>query len=164
MITRFRSAILAGLILSSGCAPMVDRTTVTLSSDAGAIVVPPAEPAATADLTETYWKLMQLGDQSVLPEAEQREAHLVLRAQDQRVAGSGGCNRLMGAYTRDGDRLQFGSLATTMMACPESQMGAERRFLDALAEVRIWRIVGPHLELWSEAGQLIARFEAVPLR
>jgi heat shock protein HslJ len=52
-----------------------------------------------------------------------------------RVAGSSGCNRMMGSYTLTGEGLSFGALAGTMMACPEPQMQIEKRFLDHLQQV-----------------------------
>lgn len=36
---------------------------------------------------------------------------------DGRVAGSDGCNRLMGSWTQEGDVIQFGTMVSTMMYC-----------------------------------------------
>lgn len=79
-----------------------------------------------------------------------------------RIGGSGGCNRVIGGYKLEGERLAFGQLAMTRMACRED-MDTEVAFVAALEEVRTWRIVGQHLELFDDAGQLVARFEARPL-
>lgn len=51
---------------------------------------------------------------------------------DGRIFGSGGCNRIMGSLTLTGEGLSVGPLASTMMACPEPVMAAERAFLGAL--------------------------------
>ena len=53
-----------------------------------------------------------------------------------RVAGSGGCNRLVGGFTLTGEGLHFGPMSSTMMACEEPIMEQERRLLDALEQVR----------------------------
>ncbi len=52
-----------------------------------------------------------------------------------RVAGSSGCNRLVGGFTLTGEGLQFGAMGSTMMACPDPLMEQERRMLDALEQV-----------------------------
>ncbi len=52
-----------------------------------------------------------------------------------RVAGSGGCNRVAGSFELTGEGLSFGPMASTMMACPDPVMDAERRFLDTLSAV-----------------------------
>ncbi|MDN3523578.1 META domain-containing protein [Halomonas ramblicola] len=122
------------------------------------------EPPAASDepLENTYWKLTRLGDGDVTAVANQREAHLVLHAEERRVAGSGGCNRLMGSYDLEGEALRFGRLATTMMACPAG-MQTERAFLDALEEVAVWEVEGMHLTLSDADGEPLADFEAVHL-
>ena len=48
---------------------------------------------------------------------------------DGKVYGDSGCNRFAGGYTVDGDRIEIGPLASTMMMCPEPQMDAEASFL-----------------------------------
>ena len=85
----------------------------------------------TAPLENSYWKLTRLQDQPVLVAGQQREPYLILRPQDHRVAGSGGCNRLVGSYQVEGGSLTFGQIAGTMMACPDG-MATERTFLAAL--------------------------------
>ena len=50
-----------------------------------------------------------------------------------------------------------------MMACVEG-METEKAFLEALAQVRSWRIAGIHLELLDAGGTVLARFVARPLR
>lgn len=121
-------------------------------------------PAASVDepLENTYWKLNRLGETPVTAVDNQREAHLVLHAEEARVAGSGGCNRLMGSYDLEGEALSFGRLATTMMACPAG-MQTERAFLDALEEVAAWEVDGKTLTLSDADGEPLARFEAVHL-
>jgi heat shock protein HslJ len=52
-----------------------------------------------------------------------------------RAAGFGGCNRWMAGANLTGESLAFERAASTMMACPEPAMRAERAFLDALAKV-----------------------------
>lgn len=53
----------------------------------------------------------------------------------ERIAGSAGCNRIIGRAEITGEGLRLGPLGTTMMACPEPVMAAERAFLDILNTV-----------------------------
>jgi hypothetical protein len=39
-------------------------------------------------------------------------------------------------------------------------METEQAFLAALAQVRSWKILGQHLEVFDSSGTLLARFEA----
>jgi len=114
---------------------------------------------ATERLENTYWKLTRLGNDAVIVGVKQREPHVILNPETRRVGGSGGCNRLVGGYTLDGDKLTFSQMAGTMMACPDG-MDTEKSFLAALREGKQWKIVGQDLELFDAAGTLVARFEA----
>lgn len=59
---------------------------------------------------------------------------------DDRIAGSSGCNRFMGGYALTGEGLSFGQIAGTMMACPELQMQTEQRFLGLLQGINRFEI------------------------
>lgn len=117
----------------------------------------------TAVLLDTFWKLTRLGDQPVLAGGLEREPHIVLHSQDPHVTGFGGCNRLTGGYALDGDAIAFTQMASTMMACADGA-DLERAFFSALEDARSWRLIGHHLDLFDEAGDLVARFEARYMR
>lgn len=118
---------------------------------------------ATERLENTYWKLVRLRSEPVRVEPNQREPHIILRTHDQRVSGSGGCNRLLGGYRLDGDRIAFDKFAATLMACPAG-MEQEQAFLAALGQAARWRVLGSHLELFDAGGVVLARLEAVHLK
>jgi copper homeostasis protein (lipoprotein) len=120
---------------------------------------------ATAGLLDMYWVLTTLNGRPVAatPARNQREASLVLHSQDQRVSGSGGCNRITGSYRLQGSELTFGPLAGSMMACADG-MNLEQEFLETLPRVTGWRIAGIHLELTDAGGAVVARLESRPLR
>jgi heat shock protein HslJ len=119
-----------------------------------------ASPGASATLENTYWKLVSLRGQPAPAVERQREAHLMLQPLQRRVVGSGGCNRLAGNYTLDGDKLGFARAIGTMMACRDG-MEHERAFFDALPLVARWRIEGQRLTLLDERGTVLLQFEAV---
>ena len=116
-------------------------------------------PLSTASLVNTYWKLMRLGGAAATVVEGQREPHFILRIAEQRVTGFGGCNQFMGSYAVDGDRLTFGPLAGTRMACPEG-MEQEHAFHEALGKTVTWRITGERLEIFDAAGKSLAQFES----
>ena len=116
-----------------------------------------AQPA-TVSLENTYWKLTELGGKSIA--ATSQEPHFILHSDTRRVSGAGACNRFIGGYQLDGDRLTFGQTAGTMMACGD-EMQTEREFFTALRQVRKARVSGRQLTLLDEADRPVARFEAV---
>jgi heat shock protein HslJ len=135
---------------------------LSLMADGGIYELEPAaqeDRTATKSPANTYWKLVQLGDTPVVVPPRQPEPHLILDAPTRRATGSGGCNRFSGGYTLSGDRLSFGSLAATLMACAEG-MEMERAFMGALDRVRGWKITGQRLDLLDANGNVVARLEA----
>lgn len=123
----------------------------------------PAELPDDVSLTDTYWKLVEVQGQPVAVTDGAREPNIVLHGQDDRVAGSGGVNRLMGGYTLQGDSLTFSQMASTMMAGPPEAMAQEQAILAALQAVRAYRIAGDSLTLFDDTGTPVLRAVAVAL-
>lgn len=109
-------------------------------------------------LQNTYWKLVELNGGRVETHPDQREVHILFRANEKRLTGFAGCNQMTGSYEAGGDSLSFGLLATTMMACPH--LDEETTFLGALEGVTRFLILGESLVLSSESAD-IARLRAV---
>jgi heat shock protein HslJ len=79
---------------------------------------------------------------------------------DGRVAGSTGCNRFEAPYTRDGDSLEIGSIASTLIGCEPSAQAVERAFVAALERVGGWRLAGGgDLVLDDGDGRELLRFQ-----
>lgn len=114
-------------------------------------------------LENTDWKLTRLGATPVQAAPAQQQPSIVLDSRSQRLSGSGGCNRITGGYELQGDHLTFTKMASTMMACV-SGMDTEKIFLDALQQVRGWKITGDKLELVDATGQPLAQFQAHPMK
>jgi heat shock protein HslJ len=95
--------------------------------------------------------------------AEQAEPQLLFASDARQVSGSGGCNRITGGFTLEGDRVHLGTLAGTMMACTNG-MEQEQRFLKALNHVERYHLNGQQLELLDGSGSVLARFEAAAPR
>lgn len=87
-------------------------------------------------------------------------SHATLKFQsDGSLAGSATCNRIVGTYKADGDRLAIAPAGTTMMACPEALLAQERRLLDLLPKVERYSVDadGALILTTSEGTTLIAR-------
>ncbi len=118
-----------------------------------------ASRAAAATLEGTFWRLMQVGGQPVAVLPNMAVAHLILQPDGRKLAGSGGCNRLLGAYELGGEDLRITPGPTTLMACPDPLMLQERSFSEALRATTGYGIRGDELEL-RDGQRLLARFKA----
>jgi heat shock protein HslJ len=114
--------------------------------------------SATASLEGPYWKAIELAGKPTPAQEPQREAHLQFQAGG-RVSGSDGCNRLTGTYQRSGDRLTFGQMAGTQMACVDAT-DIEGPFRDTLKNVARFTINADRLEFFDASGTRLAVFSA----
>ena len=123
-----------------------------------------AHHEAEASLQETYWKLVALDGRTVSVPEGGREPHMILKGgATPGVSATVGCNQLAGGYTLEGDRLNFGPMAATMMACPEPLGALEQQLSQVLSGSRTWKIAGQTLSL-RDGDRILAEFEAVYLR
>jgi len=120
-------------------------------------------PSSTAQLENTYWKLMSLNNELVESPEGAREIHFVLNRDNFRLSGFAGCNSLTGNYRVDGEKLTFSDIAGTMMACSNG-MVIERQIHEMFPRVAGWKISGETLQLVSSNGMRLATFESVYLR
>ena len=89
-----------------------------------------------APLIGAEWVIEDIGGRGVID-----NSHAALEfLPDGRLAGSGGCNRLIGSYTQDADKLSIKPVGTTMMACPVALMEQERRLVELLPLVTGYEI------------------------
>lgn len=102
-------------------------------------------------LHNSQWQLKSLG--GVAPIAgEDQERMPNIQFNGDRLAGTGGCNRLMGQFNLDGDKLTINEqMASTMMACPEPLMEQEQAFIRALTAAQKYQIL-PTGELVIDYG------------
>ena len=71
----------------------------------------------------------------------------MLHEENTRLAGSTGCNTLIGSYRVDGQQIAFEQVGTTMMACPDTQMRNEQTMLSVLNNRDTWQVDGGSLSL-----------------
>ncbi|HEY8545245.1 MAG TPA: META domain-containing protein [Acidimicrobiales bacterium] len=154
-----RLALLVGLAAWAGaCADWTDRVDSRVAT-AGL-------PDVLVDLESEEWRLdgsdpeapvtlaFEPGDDDGVDDDEEG---------DGMVSGQAPCNRYHGRFELEGDDgIDIDDVATTMMACPDGIMAAERAYLDALEDVDTFDLdddVG-HLVLSSDEGVDLA-FTAV---
>ena len=130
---------LLALMLAACPSPRAPGAADSTGASAAADTSTPAAPAAPAPADST------------------RHPGFTLVAEGHKVQGSAGCNRMMGTYTLDGEKLKFGPLATTRMACPA--METESAFLKALAATTRYEVSGSSLTLFG-ADTAVARLDA----
>jgi len=116
-----------------------------------------------ASLPNQYWKIVNLGGERLEVAKGRRVPHMVLRNDQDRYAATVGCNRVIGGYSVEGDKIEFMPGASTRMACPPPLGEMEEKLLSVLREARFWAINGQVLELLDEGRARIATFEAVYL-
>jgi heat shock protein HslJ/uncharacterized lipoprotein YbaY len=116
-------------------------------------------PSSTAELENTYWKLMTLDAKPVETPEGAREIHFVLHHATLRMSGFSGCNGIAGTYRLDGDKITFTGIAGTLMACT-SDMDIEREIQEMFPRVTGWKVSGETLQLTDANGTPIATFES----
>ena len=116
-------------------------------------------PTSTAQLENTYWRIMTLNGKSVPSHDGAREVHFVLTRENRRMRGFGGCNSMGGGYELKGESIKFIDIARTLMACNQG-MDTERELHEMYPRVAGWKIKGEVLQLTDASGAVIAVFES----
>ena len=106
------------------------------------------------------WAAVELGGTPVAAEPAARQPSIAFVANG-RVAGTDGCNRISAPYTQNGERISFGAMISTRMACPGADE-VSRRFAEAIQGTAAWRIAGGRLEFHDATGKPLAIFMVRP--
>jgi|GEM_PF-1267984 len=117
----------------------IDRT-------AGAAVTPKppvAEPGTTYFLTELLGKPFQ-------SHAGTRRLYVNLDADKLQFSGFSGVNRFGGTYERDGYKIRFGAMRSSMMAGPAELMDLERDFQSIFGKATTAKVFGNVLVLYQD--------------
>ena len=78
------------------------------------------------------------------------------------AAGTGGCNRYSASYVVDTERISFGEIASTLMACPDPAGSVEHRYYADLGLVASWTSDEGRLTLADADGAPLLVYEAAP--
>ncbi len=111
----------------------------------GATVTPTpvAEPGTTYFLTELLGKPIQ-------SHAGTRRLYLNLDADKGQFSGFSGVNRFGGTYERDGYKIRFGAMRSSMMAGPAELMDLERDFQSIFSKATTAKVFGNVLVLYQD--------------
>lgn len=135
--------------------------------DAGGATLLRFQTLGGSGLTGRVWRLVAYDRDALGPTLvlEGTQISLVFNPQGT-LGGSDGCNRYMSGYRLEDDRLTIGPIATTRMACEETDGRAKQAaaYAAALRAVRGYRISGHRLELLGSDGRILARFRTTDSR
>jgi heat shock protein HslJ len=107
-------------------------------------------------LEGTAWRLWELNGQPAV-EAGGAAPTLSFAADEPRASGNGGCNQFNGPYTRNGESLRFGPLASTRRACVDPAGNSqETAYLGALQSTTRYSVYDDLLVLYAQ-NQVVAR-------
>jgi copper homeostasis protein (lipoprotein) len=112
-------------------------------------------------ITGKYLKLIELMGKPVkMFENQQREAHMILKQDGNRVNGFGSCNTFNGSFElKERNRISFSKMVTTLKACPE--METESQFFKVLEMTDNYNFDGKYLQLNKAKMAPLAKFEVV---
>lgn len=120
--------------------------------------------SSPAPLADTYWRPVKLGADLIGDLEARNEPYAVLFGEDglERVAATLGCNRMMGSVSHPQDgQLQFGPVASTLMACPEPVARLERAFAAALEATRGYQYQDERLQFLDDTGEILVEWVAI---
>lgn len=81
---------------------------------------------------------------------------ITISFEDGIASGTSGCNSYSGDYQLRGDEIEFGMMASTLMACLEpGRMEQETTFLRFLGKVREYDLVDGQLQLFRADGEAL---------
>ncbi|MBK6765523.1 MAG: META domain-containing protein [bacterium] len=121
-----------------------------------------APPAPEQQLRNRRWKLVEFrGEAVVVTEDFAREPYITLGLHNNKLTGSGGCNRFGCKYTLAGNKITLDQFAATKKAC-SGVMDLERKFLADLETVSSYDVQGDTMWL-LKSGKRVMKFTAVYL-
>ena len=99
------------------------------------------------------WIISSFGYNDKIETPNLKNIYITLDEKLNTLSGSGGCNNLMGKFTLEGNKISFGKIASTMMACDNMQQ--ESKFIRALESVTSFKIEGCELFLYKNKTKIL---------
>jgi heat shock protein HslJ len=153
--------VVLALALLAGCEGGREvAAPVTAEGDAGMAEEIEAVSANTPDVVGTTWQWMSSVTQDGRVLVEGPERYTLLLQADGRAVVRFDCNRGGGSYELEGDRIGFGPLMSTRMACAEGSRDGE--FMRELDQVTSWSLENGELFLSMPDDGGTMRFAPVP--
>ena len=147
-----------GILVGSEMRWLSDSVEIDTTAEAvsvGTLRLSPYEspnPAdASAAIFDTEWKITAIGDTAIV-----EDARPTLTITDDGSFHGKACNSFGGSYEVGGEKLSFGRITATMMACPEPLMAQEGALFSALEKVAGFNLAEDGtLQLSDEAGNTL---------
>ena len=108
-------------------------------------------------LTGTEWQLFEMDGVKYEP-ASGKSVTMMLDSKEKNINGKAPCNTYGGPYTKSSNKLSFGGLYSTEMACDE--LDKETTYFALMQKVFAYQISGDKLYLFDSGGMVILRFMA----
>jgi heat shock protein HslJ len=135
-------------LLAAGCASTPD----------GAIATGSSSVSASSALSGTTWRLASIDGRPALAGVR---VTAVFAGDEDRVAGSAGCNQYFGRAVVKGDRIEVDGLGSTRMFCTaDGIMPQEADYLAALDKATVYRVANRQLQLGPASGVVTLVFDA----
>ncbi len=125
------------------------------------ILMKTVQDAGDAGIEGRKWKLVELNGKPVEnTSGNGKEYFISLQQEESRVSGYAGCNSFFGSYElKEGNRVTFSKMGSTMMACPN--MATEQELFKVLETVDNYTTDGKTLQLNKARMAPLARFEMI---
>lgn len=106
-------------------------------------------------LAGTSWTLVSYGDPVYPTAAVSGVDTSLVFGTDGQVSGSMGCNGFGGDYSVKGDKITFGPIISTMMACEEPRMSQETATFAVMSGTVNYTLNGDSLTITSADGSRV---------
>lgn len=110
------------------------------------------------NLENQNWNLSHIGATEI--QAEPPIAgipNIQFDATNKRLSGTDGCNRIMGSYTIQGERISFSQIARTQRYCNQARE-LSRQYHTALTRVAAYQVYDETLRLLDRHGNPVLQF------
>lgn len=104
---------------------------------------------AVTDLKGTSWTLKQINNIDIEQPDFARIPELNFDASEEKITGNTGCNSIFGTFKIDQNKITFGPIGSTKMAC---EGNGESRFNTAMNTVQTFKLTKNQLELFDGLG------------
>lgn len=131
---------------------------------AAAVAVFMAASCASQPELTGKWSVETIGEMAVAGQeinGLDNVPFLEFNAEEGKVHGNAGVNIVNSTYALDGESLDFGDAATTMMAGTEEAMQVEQAFLGAFAKVASFKVAEDVLTLSDAEGNAVMTLKKV---
>ncbi len=112
-------------------------------------------------LYSNAWKLVKINGQAAVKPANSNDVTLAVVAGVNSFGGNSSCNQYFGNVTVSGDKITFGDLGSTKMACDD--MNLEINYFQALKKVDRFTVNNGILYLYS-GSQVVLEYQAASLK